>query len=711
MMFGPLLVPHAGLCQVAAPPSQEVTGLDDIVVTAQRRSENLQTVPIAITAASAETLAANGVTSAQQLNTVAPGLNIRNNSGAFQPSLRGIGTSSTVVENPVALYVDGVYLSNQREGVREFNDVEQVAVLKGPQGTLFGRNATGGVIQITTRRPSHEVQGSAAVSVDNYATLKSDLYLTGGLSEAIAGSLSLQYGTQGEGWGDNLTTGSDTFRLRHQFSGRGKILIEPDVDTSILVAADYSDWNQLSNSYQPYPGTTYSYPGVGPLASVYDTYAGVDSFNAFKGGGASVTVDRDLAFAKLVSISAWRRGDTAFAFDNTNVAQPYFIVSSDSTLSESYSQEFQLVSPKSDFSWMVGAFYFHNRFVVDPQTRSFSGPLAPAATSNAFTTTVGEEITESVAPFGQIDWRLLPATTLTLGARYTYEKRDVVARTDVLRVNGTTASVSRAESITIRKPTFRAVLSHDFDRDILGYVSFNTGIKSGGFNVINPANAGYLPEELNAFEMGLKSQLLDHRLRLNAAAFYYDYTNLQVIQFLGGVQTIVNGAAAELYGLDLDFEAQLTTHWRASGGLELLHAEFSSFPNAAVGTPRAGGGATLVTGDVSGNRLPLAQDVTATTALDYETRTDHGLFNANLTVNYNGSYFFEPDNFLRQPAYVLVNASLKWTLPDDRVSFSLWGRNLLDEHVIAQVPTQSFGYAASYGNAPRTYGVSVRAAF
>lgn len=155
-------------------------GLGEIVVTAQKRSENLQKVPIAITAVDGDALQSSGVTDTRDLVAVVPGLQVRTTTGSFQPAIRGIGTSSSVVENPVSLYIDGVYYPQQREGLRELNDVEQVAVLKGPQGTLFGRNATGGVIQITTRRPSHEFQGTFGASIDNYALFRSNVYLTGG---------------------------------------------------------------------------------------------------------------------------------------------------------------------------------------------------------------------------------------------------------------------------------------------------------------------------------------------------------------------------------------------------------------------------------------------------------------------------------------------------------------------------------------------------
>ena len=153
-----------------------------IVVTAQKREERLQDVPIAVSVVSSQQLANSGVTEMTQLNALVPGLNIQHTVGAFQPSIRGISTTSNIVENPVALYIDGVYMANQRDGLRDLADIDQIAVLKGPQGTLFGRNATAGVIQITTRAPSHTTKGEAKVGYDNYGTFKGGVYVTGGCS-------------------------------------------------------------------------------------------------------------------------------------------------------------------------------------------------------------------------------------------------------------------------------------------------------------------------------------------------------------------------------------------------------------------------------------------------------------------------------------------------------------------------------------------------
>ena len=713
-----LCVPQVALAQAAAPQdgaSQDDGGLEEIVVTAQKRDEDLQRVPIAITAVSGEAIVARGINSTMELNAIVPGLNVRTASGAAQTFIRGIGTTSNVVENPVALYIDGVYLPQQRDGLRELVDVEQIAVLKGPQGTLFGRNATGGVIQITTRAPSQEFSGEARAEIDTYATIRTRFYATGGLSDSVAASLALGYAHQGQGYGDSITTGNDTNRLRHEFNARAKVLFEPSSRTSITLIGDYLKRDQLANSFQPYPGTSLSLPGTGPLKSKYDSYQGADSFIAYEGGGTSLTVDHDLDFARLVSISAYRQGKTQFLFDNAAVPGRLFIVRTPNSPNRMYSQEFQLVSPKSEsFNWVAGVYLFDYRNSARPIVREFRAPLP---NPNDFTTTNGTELTRSVAPFGQLTYRVLPRTNLTLGARYTYEKREARVVQVANRRNGTIATILPpgdtalvTNKLTIKKPTFRVALDHQFTDDILGYVSFNTGIKSGGFNVINPSPR-FLPEKLTAYETGVKSELFDNRLRLNVAAFYYDYTNIQVIQFVGIAQTVVNGAGAELYGIDVDFEVEPVRDLRISGGFEIEHTEFTDYRGAVFSTPRPTGGAAIFAGDATGNRLPLAQNFSGTIAVDYHHELPRGALDFNVTANHNGDYFFEADNFLRQGAYTILNSSLRWTLPGDQVSVTLFARNLLDEQVITQATTQGLGYPAAYSNTPRSFGGAVQVKF
>ncbi len=715
-----MLVPAAARAQQAAETpaaqadqtDQGSTGLQDIVVTAQKRSENLQNVPIAIVAASGDQLESRGITTTTQLNVLSPGLNFRVTAGSFQPFIRGVGTGSTVTESPVALYIDGVYLPQQREGTRELEDVEQIAVLKGPQGTLFGRNATGGVIQITTKAPSFELAGRFRAEIDNYATLRTGGYVTGPLSDTIAASLSGTFATQGNGWGKDFTTGNDTNKILHDVNVRGKVLFRLGPGTDVTLAGDYNDSRRYTFSNQPFPGTRFSFANPytsNPNISVYDTFQGLDGYTDFHGGGGSLTVSHDAGSLKLVSITAYRDSVSAYLINNGAVPQNYQVSLTPNSPSRSFSQEFQIVSNGSgSLQYVLGLYYFWYKSGAQPIQRFFGGPLLNPVTQINQTLTYADEVTESVAPFGEAKWEFAPDTHLTLGGRYTYEQRDL-KNSRVVSINTSSVSTTATfrKAISYSEPTIRVGLDHSFSNEILAYATYNTGFKSGGFNSVSPATPGYLPEKLKAYEAGLKTTLLDRRLRLNFAGFYYDYTNLQVTQFINNVQSVVNGPKARIYGLDVDLTAQVSSELQLSGGFELLSAKLTQFPGAVFASINPNGGATLFPGDASGKRLPLAQEFTGTLSVDYHHDFASGAFDANITANYNGDYYFQVDNLLRQGAYTTLNASATYTLPGDRISVKVFGRNLLNERVVSATNEQTIGFSTNFSFAPRTYGVGV----
>ena len=230
------------LAQVSAPASGSPgESLDEIIVTAQKRSENLQDVPIAITALTGNQLQAAGIVSANDLPTVVSGLSIGDTALYFQPHLRGIGTAAfgPGIENPVALYVDGVYYPSQLEAPTDLIDVSQLSVLKGPQGTLFGRNSTAGVIQMTTKDPQQSFGGEAQTSLDNYFTSRNYVYLTGGITSDLAANVSFRYTTQGNGWGRNIFNGDQIERDNKDLAVRSKWVYTPSDSTTIRLNMDW----------------------------------------------------------------------------------------------------------------------------------------------------------------------------------------------------------------------------------------------------------------------------------------------------------------------------------------------------------------------------------------------------------------------------------------------------------------------------------------
>ena len=698
----------------AAPADADVGA--DIVITAQKRSERLQDVPITVDVLSSDKLANSSIKNLQDINAVVPGLTVNvPAAGAFVPSLRGITVSSNVVENATSLYIDGVYMVNQREGLRDLNDIDQITVLKGPQGTLFGRNATAGVIQITTHAPSFTTQGAFNFGYDNYETVRTSGYLTGGLTDKVAASVSASYSTQGKGFGQSLTAGFPTNEVKHNISARSKILFEPDDKTKITFIGDYLNREDTGIQYAPYPGTSFTYPGFGPTNSRYDTYAGTPGYNRFESVGASLQIDHDMDFARLVSIFSYRHGNGGFRFDVSSVT-PSREVSVAKLVNEDYTQEFQLISPNTGrFQWVTGLFYLHNKIGYNPFDIYFlAPPFIPTVGPLAGVTDVNRtafETTESVAPFAQVDYELFKDTKLTLGGRWTYEQRSIAGTFNYLLPDGTVRLSQPATSIrtlTLEKPSWRIALDHKFTPDISVYASYNRGIKSGGYNIAAPTTAPFLPEQLDAYEVGFKSQLFDRKLTFNTSAFLYNYENIQISTYATGntVLTVTNGGRAKLYGLDADFQARVTPELSLNGGLEALHATFTNYPNAPYLTILPGGGSATPPRDASGNRLPFSQEFVGTLALDYDRPVGRVNTHFNVTGTYNSDYYLQADNVLRQPAYVMLNSSFRVSDRTNKLSLTFAVTNILDEAIITTAFAQASQVLVSYGYAPRVYSLT-----
>ncbi len=706
----------------AAAQSTNATGdqadsaLADIVVTAQKRAENLQKVPIVITTVEPSRLAEAGVRTTQELNVVVPGVNFRTSLGAFQPFVRGIGTSAATVESPVGLYIDGVYFPQQREGLRDLTDVTQLAVLKGPQGTLFGRNATGGVVQITTRTPSQDPEAEIRLSYSNYETIDASTYVGGGVGP-IAASVALAYSTQGDGWGTNSVTGTDTYRLYHAFSVRSKLVFDPGEDTRLVISGDFMDRKESRAPWlKPYEDTT-TLPRIAPApngGSAWDAGLAVDSLNRTKAGGTSLTLTHDFGGSELTSISAYRKGKFTGVFDNTAGAirgQDFLFI----VPFKSFSQELQIASqPGGPLTWTAGVYYFHNDNRNDPVFLNLSGPLSPLPTTPGRITISSRELTESIAGFAQATINVLDTTRLTVGARYTYEKRKFNGQQDVTLNNGTfiPGALIRGKVSTDR-PSWRVSVEHDFSERVMGYLSFNQSFKSGGFSLNSPTAPAYDPETLKAFEAGIKSELFDRTVRFNAAAFYYDYTDVQVNQYLNAVNVLTNGAKAEIYGVDVDFEVHPTSALTLRASAALLHSEFTDYRNAAFWTPRLdangipNGGLVATTGDATGNKLPYATPTALSISANYVIPSPVGEFEIAVADSYSSGFATEADNVIKQPSYHLANASLTWTSKKDNLSLRAWIANIFNEAVISQGAGNAPGYQVSYSNPPRTFGLTL----
>jgi iron complex outermembrane recepter protein len=690
-----------------APPLEGTNklALEEIVVTAQRRSENLQDVPISVTAVSAASLQKANVTSLAGLSILAPSLDFADEAAWSQPHLRGIGTSATGpgVENPVAVYIDGVYQASMIGGAANLNNVQDVEVINGPQGTLFGRNATGGLIQIRTLDPSHELGGSLSAGYGNYDTTSASAYVTGGITDTLAANFSLDFSNQGRGYGTNIATRTQVDKTQNLFT-RSKLLFEPNDDMKFTLSGNYAHVDFVP-ALPPVPGTQPvggSLPGLRPydIDGLYDPDGHVEAY------GGSLTADFDLHPLHFLSITAYQVTESR-TIEDSLTPDPAFSTNIDITEPhKQFSQELQLSSPMVDrLTWTAGLYYFHETALYDP-TFLYGGLFG--ANIYYFTTSK----TNSYAAYAQGTYEVLPSTHLTTGIRYTTEERSIEIDNPVFSPDGTISfgTETTSDSKNYHAPTWRVALDHSFTQDVLAYVSYNRGYKSGGFNpAALPADA-YNPEKLDAYEVGLKTQTPDHRFRFNAAGYLYHYDNIQVQSFESGILNITNGAKARLYGADFDGDAAVTQNFSLHAGVSLLRTKFTSFPNAPLTTPDPLGGTDYTTFNASGQRLPFAPELTLSIAANYTIPTSLGKLDLNAAYNHNSGWNAAPDGRLHQDAFDVLNGQVGFTLNGGKYEIDAYGKNLLNQAYALDMIEQSFGDNLQWAP-PRTYGVLVKMKF
>ena len=684
----------------------------EIIVTAQRRSERLVDVPISISVLSGNALELAGVRSTEDLTVTIPGLNFATNGAFAQPTVRGIGTTVTSAGNDanVAIYIDGVYQPNQISNFSDLVDLEQIEVLKGPQGTLFGRNATGGAIRVTTKRPSFTPEARATLSYGRFDDVRVTAFGSAPISNKLAMSVAFLHGDD-QGYVRNRGTGNRVADS-NSLSVRGKLLFQPSETVEFLLSGSHSERSSNpaftlgvlngNNASLRLPG---SIQPAGPreVSLTFDPFITVDSDQI------SLTAKADLGFAELSSITSYAKikTDLATDVDRTNLAQVRAqIPGSEKT----WSQEFNLVSQgDGNVKWFLGGFYYND----DSSNATII--------NNGTTFNFIRLKTEAFAPFGEINLEL-GDLTLIAGARYNIEKKDY--------------SIVRGPASVLRDRTFKTFtprigLRYSLTPASSIYATYSKGFKSGGFDGILAAGAlavnPVFPEKVDAFETGFKYGR--GRTSLSASAFYYDYSNIQFQAFnpnAGGLTQVFNAAAAEIYGGEIEGSVDLSDGFSIRGSLAYTHSRYKDFPGATIFCPRGApsyGNATIAIGannpctgtansdGATGNNLIRTPEFTASLGPSYRKElANGGILELSGNAFYSGKFFWDPANRLKENSYVLLNSELGYTFPGDRLKLALWGRNLTNKLYSIYVTEAAAGDSVAYAR-PRTYGVRAELRF
>ncbi|MFT5472374.1 MAG: iron complex outermembrane receptor protein [Kiritimatiellia bacterium] len=769
------LVPATAFAQDQAPKAGEFAeteapadegGFDTIVVTAQKREESVQSVPVAISAFTGDALEAGQVTTTTDLAQLTPGLSFN----TFQPgqpeiSIRGVGTKEdgAGASDSTLVMVDGVYIAARSASNIDIFDLERVEILRGPQGTLFGKNAIGGVINYVTRKPDDLFRVRLRQTIGSYDQFDTAGVINMPLADNLFTKFSFSRRAFG-GYDEWIIPGQDEQPWRtpaqseqiggdNLFAWRSQTLWEATDTLSVLLSLDGID-EELGNINRQPIGSAGPLHDCGcasdPIA-VDIALGGADSVRTYLGEddnggernafGASLEVNNEFPFGTLTFSGAYRESDYYFTHDDTGLppsppvdltgsnGNPNDLLLGDPSIgftfdnsdivwedSTQFTGEVRLVSNPGRFNWLVGAFATSEE--INRSEGILFTALADASLDPNFAIATMLFDGWAVAGFVQAGYELTDRLSITLGGRYSYEEKQIVAFNEI------PTSPSLQLVLSAFPPTegkeswgnfsWRAALDYEIADDVMLYGAVSTGFKSGGFTGSATTAVGattpFEPEEATNYEIGLKGDFLDRRLRVNLSAFYLDYKDLQVTRFfqpqgsIAGEFITENAANAEIQGFEAEFTALLTDNLEIGGYYSYLDATFAKF----FGTPDISGG-----GDFSGNTLRQAPEHSVGGHIQYEIDLggDRGRLAANVSGAYQSLAYTNVDNNSLDviPGYSVGDARLSWNSADDQWMVQAWVKNFTDEVYRTHVFTQRGG-RIGFGTfaPPRTYGLTVQ---
>ena len=701
--------------------------LEEIIVTAQKREQSAQDVPIAVSAFSGDQLEQLGYTNAQQVTAMAPGVSTvqPNGEANYAVAIRGVAANdfTTNIESPVAIYLDDTYISQMSGAGFQLFDMERVEILRGPQGTLFGRNATGGLVHFLSRRPTDEFEGYAKVTGADYDTLRFEGAVSGALSEKWAARLSAAV-NKGDGYVNNRINSNDLNNTDDK-AGRLQLLFTPSERGDVLlnVRANHQSINtgffeNVSSIRTGELTPTEFNPVLGYIDNDGDPYAGdydAPGHNQLSTFGSTVTVNWEFDTIVLTSITDYQSVERDYIEDSDASPAPVFnfFLTTDA---KQFSQELRLAGQQDSFNWVAGAYYLDldiddsNGAETEPFIDPAGDTPAVSGLDNPYKTQ-----TQSWSLFGQIDYDLNETMSLTAGLRLINDEKDhsyEVNAVDFIdgqkKRNGNPnilAQIARYDGDrSDTEWSGRLALNWQPTEDKLYYVSWNRGVRGGGFNApvfpVSPplgyddATFSYDPEILIAYEAGFKLSFLDGRARLNGAAYYYDYSDYQAFQIIG-IDTITTNADGESKGAELELQASPGEGWDI-----LLGAAYNDVEvDLGNGTPK--------TTSVQSPKWNLNGLVR------YEWEAMGGTFAIQADGQYRSKHYFALTKLptVRENGYSIYNAAVSYRTADDKWTVRAFIDNLTDEEYLVQTfdlsGTDVFGMTEQYYGRPQWWGISV----
>jgi iron complex outermembrane receptor protein len=748
LLSGPLAVVNGQAEDIAAgreAGGDRWAGMEEVVVTAQKRKDFAQSTAVALSALSGESLRKTGINNALDLNGISPSLSATLGNGQLQLTMRGAGNeilTSGIGEAGVAFHSNGIYLGSSVTPLLGFFDVERMEVMRGPQGTLWGRNSTGGAINVIQNRPTEEPDAYANFELGNYDTLGFEGALGGPLTDNMQGRIALQH-RKSSGYLENKAPGQDNLGDDDSIAARGSLNINFGDNNSWLLAAGYGSWDitgraarQEGTAFAPgtlnptsgTPGElTFSEIAFGPTTprEKFETYSSHPSVrDKVDMRYFTSELSMEVNAMSLTLISDVRKSDRYFLVD------PDFVLASveesvsifDEQLDE-FSQEIRLASTTlGALDWLVGYYYYQQELDLDSIITA--GPF-PGVADTLFGGGFGPDFpqitlaargtlkSKTQGLFAQSTYQVSDTLAATLGLRYSWDEKESDENTDFL-----VGAADDGLSLLPRSGGFdedwedwsgKVGLEYSPSENLFLFGNVAKGYKSGGINFGN-LSGRFDPEELINYEVGLKSDLWDKRLRANITAYYSDYTGYQ-LQSIDGITGIITNADAEIAGLEMEILFAPVESWLLNLVATWTDSEITGYAQEGLNNP------------ATGEELTTSQPLPRTPEYSYRLGVEKYFavagakkLSARLTytwqdeVNLDAFGTFNAD----EDAYGLFDAVLRYGSDDDSWSIDVYGKNLTDEYY----KTSVFLFGVSLGaaaqaqvGAPRTYGVRFQRSF
>ncbi len=766
-----------------------------IVVTARRRSETAQDIPIAVTVVGGEQIAELGAFNVSRLQQIAPTLQLTSsNPRNTTLNIRGLGVpfglTSDGFEQGVGIYIDDVYYSRVASALFDFLDVAQIEVLRGPQGTLYGKNTTAGAINITTNQPTFTFEGNAEVSLGNFDFKQARVAVSGPISDTIAVRVAAS-ATDRRGTLFNVTTGQDLQSLDN-IGLRGQVLWQPTGNLKVTLAGDYNrqDANCCGSVFVRTQPTQrplnrqfaalaaaqgYAPPSLNPFDRLSDLDAELSATNTV--GGLALRVNWDLGPGTLTSVTAWRYWDWIPANDRDFTGLPIVTRSQNPSQQDQYTQELRYAQTGERFDFVVGAFAFNQR--IDTQGTEAHGPASSRWTLNPTSALANDPSvldgltarnlqflkSTSLALFGQLSWKVTDRFTIQPGARINYDEKEGFFERRVftgagVELLGTETDARSAAQLGVFRPQLSApsdtdwnvsydlTATYKFTPDVLAYATYAKSFKTIGINQNglptdaegNPIEAAgaIRPENVDHFELGLKTQFWDRRATLNLAAFRTDIRDYQATVINGqfGVLRgfLANADKVRSQGLEADFSVRPSARFNAYVNAAYTDAKYVRFvdapcppelaggtvaaPGQAPSAPGTPGGISPANCDISGQRLPGVSRWAF--SFGGEGNLPGALFgqSGQFYLGYDGSYRSDfssnpsPSAFMNVEGYSLSNFRLGFR-GDNGLNIFGWVRNAFDANYFEQLfaGPGNTGLIAGLPGDPRTWGATISQSF